>query len=585
MRSSVLGSLASALVLAACSQAASSDPQAATPADAETPAPESPAPASALTTTACRFLVPKSAEGKTVRCADVSVPEDRRTPGSRELRLHVAVVSGKPGGTPTIELNGGPGGGADGVVGGVVAREPDLVTAYGKILEQGDVVFFDQRGTGRSIPRLSCSEDDPDCAKSLAAKASLAAYDTQENADDVAAIAAALGAKKVNLHGISYGTRLALETSKRHPDLVNAMIVDGVMPPDVTILGGFEVAADHVISEVFARCMADDKCNATWPDNNAALADLAKKLDTQPLDVTHPRYGKVKYDWSMFLGETMEGLYIEGQAEQLPRRIHQLLVADSAAFQKLLDAEEKDAEAKDDARRAAAASDPLQAELEARLDAMTAEDMDASGMAMGMYMSVTCNDYLQHESLDAAKTALAQVRPELVAPGEAEQQLAACKTWPTRASDSLTRTPSTFAGPTLVIGGILDPATPFTWAKHAAESLPNKTLVLVPDGAHGLMDACGGTLKGTFLAHPGEPLDASCATNRTVTFTYPAAPQTMSAHLPASGAAAIRPALRPLAERLERLASAALTASAPHSAFARARAKAVAARAAQRRLR
>ncbi len=542
MRASLLGSVLSALVLAACSDASSSEP--APPAQ---PAPETPPPVEATATTlktvACRFIVPTSVEGKTVKCADVSVPENRRTPGSKEITLHVAIVAGKPGGVPTIELNGGPGGGADQIVGGLVAREAKLLEAYGKMLEQGDIVFFDQRGTGRSIPRLSCGEDASGCQKTLAGKADLTAYDTQENADDVAAIAKALGAAKVNLHGISYGTRLGIEVVKRHPDLVRAMIIDGVMPPDVTLLGGFQVAIDTILTRVFQACAADAKCNTTYPDLEGTLKAVAKKLTETPLQVTHPYYGPMTYDWDMFLEETMQRLYVENEAGALPRRLHEMLTIDAATYQKQLDDEEN---ALESGGMMEDPNDPLQAELARRLEAMTEEDMEASGMSQGMYMSVTCNDYLQHESVEAGKAALAKVRPELVT-GHDMDEAEECKTWPVRPSDPLTRQPATWSGPALVIGGLLDPATPSAWAEHG--------------------------LKGGFLANPSAKIDATCATSRAITFSYPTQKwsKTSGAFLPLT--TTMLPPARTLSARIEQRVLAQIAATSRGSMLTQARAK------------
>lgn len=562
MRARRIGRLAlvpALLALVGCS----SDAEESAPAPVAPPPAEEAEPAetvaSPLVTTACRFLVPKSVEGKTVRCADLTVPENRRKEGSRTIKLHVAIVSGKAGGVPTIELNGGPGGGADQLVGGVVAREPKMLEGYGDLLAQGDMVFFDQRGTGRSVPRLSCNEMSDDCAGPLVkAGADLAAYDTQENAADVKELALALakerGITKVNLHGISYGTRLGIEVAKRHPEIVRAMILDGVMPPDVPLLGGFEVATDRVLTRVFEACAKDPKCNETYPDLEGTFSKVAKRLTETPLQVTHPLYGPMTYDWNAFLGEMGQRLYADGEAGEIPRRLHELLVKDGPTMTKELKEEEerfmKEAQG-------AGPVDPLQAELFERMESMTEEDYEASGVAQGMYLSVTCNDYLQHENAAAGRAAVAGVRPELARPDEADYELDACASWPLRPSDPITRQPASFDGPALVIGGLLDPATPSAWAEHASKTLAKDTLVLVPNGAHGLVDACGGKMKGTFLGAPDAPVDGTCATARTVTFSY--ATNTGTA---AVGGRTVKTTLRPASLHASSWALAALGAKA-----------------------
>ena len=93
-----------------------------------------------------------------------------------------------------------------------------------------DLVFIDQRGTGRSNA-LECDVDEgslvsalePEqqlsrlgpCLKALAAD--LRQYATWIAVRDFEAIRAQLGAEKVNLWGASYGTRVALEYMRQYP--------------------------------------------------------------------------------------------------------------------------------------------------------------------------------------------------------------------------------------------------------------------------------------------------------------------------------------------------------------------------------
>ena len=115
-----------------------------------------------------------------------------------------------------------------------------------------DIVLVDQRGTGRSSP-LACAAFELDeradaaleleldpvpnaaaCAKELAAQGIDAAqYTTAAWIADLDAVRAAMGYAKVNLWGGSYGTRVALEYLRRHPDRVRSVVLDGVAPPSM----------------------------------------------------------------------------------------------------------------------------------------------------------------------------------------------------------------------------------------------------------------------------------------------------------------------------------------------------------------
>src|SRR5262249_32455097 len=101
-----------------------------------------------------------------------------------------------------------------------------------------------------------------------------------------------------------------------------------------------------------------------------------------------------------------------------------------------------------------------------------------------------------------------------------ESQFSTCSTWPTRPSDPGALAAATFDGPTLAIGGVLDPGAPAVWAEHVASTLPHGQLVVIPTGGHGVLDACGAGLKGAFVADPARAVDATCATQRKLSFFY-----------------------------------------------------------------
>lgn len=524
--------------------------------------------AGTLTTVPCRFIVPKSVEGKTFSCADLIVLENRRNAAStRTIKIHVAILKGKAAGVPTVELMGGPGGGSEDLVGGLVAGRTSLLEAYGPILAKGDLVLFDQRGVGRSIPRLGCSMDVPGnpiatCRRALETEGiDLATYDTIENAEDVHDLKVALGVPQVDLHGISYGTRLGLEVMKRHPGDVRASIIDGVMPPDVPIMGMFPIAVDGILTRVFDACKADAKCNQTYPNLDASLTQLKAKLDATPFKAKDPMLGDYDYDWYAFSEELMQRFYSEGTGPQVPHWITSLLRRNQAEFQAALDADIAAAEAKYEAEDAEEAKNPLAVELAGFEKNRGPEDENAIEMALGMYLSVTCNDYAQHETIADSRVAQSKIRAVLRDEIGLEQEFDDCKVWPTRPSEATVKLPSAFTGPVLVIGGDLDPATPGAWAKHAATTLPVRQLVEVPTGGHGQMDACGAGLKGSFFTDPQKPLDASCATNRKLDFFYET-PQKFRSAVRASAHAPFVPP-RPGASHTERVAERAQLASKP----------------------
>ena len=113
-----------------------------------------------------------------------------------------------------------------------------------------DIVLVDQRGTGGSNA-LNCPFPDEDEAADLTPAqlrahardclASLHAdprfYTTSVAVQDLDAVRAALGYARINLYGVSYGTRVAQHYLRRFPGQVRALILDGVVPPDAVARG------------------------------------------------------------------------------------------------------------------------------------------------------------------------------------------------------------------------------------------------------------------------------------------------------------------------------------------------------------
>jgi pimeloyl-ACP methyl ester carboxylesterase len=167
----------------------------------------------------CAFRVPK---GPWVRCGWLSVPENRKRPGGRTIRLHVAIYksrSQQPAPDPIVWLVGGPGGRAHTLSSALFER---VVEPF---LGRRDFIVFDVRGTGYSEPALDCPDRSgepakwlPACHERLSAIADLSSYNSAAVAADLADLRRALGLKEWNLLGESYGTRLALVAMRDFPE-------------------------------------------------------------------------------------------------------------------------------------------------------------------------------------------------------------------------------------------------------------------------------------------------------------------------------------------------------------------------------
>ncbi|WP_426032710.1 alpha/beta hydrolase [Caulobacter sp. DWP3-1-3b2] len=225
------------------------------------------------------------------------VPEDRRDPGSRKIRLsyvRFASTAAKPG-PPIIYLAGGPGGMATRAAGG--PRFPIFMA----LREVADVIAFDQRGTGLSnaIPERPAFTRPPPVFTEAGltshfrtefqsawvdwtkAGVAMTGYNTEQNADDIDDLRRHLGAEMVNLWGISYGTHLALSMLKRHGDRVNRVALASLEGQDQTVKR--PAAIDDLLRQLDGLLAADPAARAAVPDLPALMRRVHTRLEARPV--------------------------------------------------------------------------------------------------------------------------------------------------------------------------------------------------------------------------------------------------------------------------------------------------------------
>jgi pimeloyl-ACP methyl ester carboxylesterase len=230
------------------------------------------------------------------------VPENRNDPDSRPIKLafvRFPSTNANPG-APIVYLAGGPGGsGVDTARGG---RFP-LFMALRAV---ADVIAFDQRGTGWSndIPRCDTGRAYPlaepltearlipfmreqaaTCARFWKeAGIDLAGYNTWESAADLDALRAALGADKITLWGISYGTHLGLAALKRYPERIEKAVLASIEDLDETVK--LPALTDAYFARVQEAIDADEKAASAYPDLVGLMHSVHEKLDAAPMILT-----------------------------------------------------------------------------------------------------------------------------------------------------------------------------------------------------------------------------------------------------------------------------------------------------------
>jgi pimeloyl-ACP methyl ester carboxylesterase len=214
-------------------------------------------------------------------CTTVTVPLDRSGVDPGHVRLRVAQVETEEAQPTLMYLSGGPGGAGVSEMVNVLFTVPTLAQRY-------RVIGFDQRGTGRS-GLLRCPEIEKDARlRSPSAAAACAArlgaarrhYTTPDSVEDMEAIRRALGVQRVTLFGISYGTELALEYTRAHPDRVDRLIIDSVLDPDDRdpfFLTGFRAMPPTL------RALCPGGCRGISADPATDLSQLVARLRAHPV--------------------------------------------------------------------------------------------------------------------------------------------------------------------------------------------------------------------------------------------------------------------------------------------------------------
>ncbi|WP_347353835.1 alpha/beta fold hydrolase, partial [Intrasporangium sp.] len=247
----------------------------------------------------------------TYQCADLAVPVEYADPTRGDIAIKVlrAPARDQKDRIGSLVVNpGGPGGsGVD------YAEDADLIVGP-SVRKYFDVVGFDPRGVGESAP-IDCLTDhqlddflgtDPtpddhaeqeqlldeaeDMARGCEArnKALLPYVSTVDVAKDLDVLRAALGDARLTYLGKSYGTFLGATYAEHFTDRVGRMVLDGVVPPDLTSAQmakgqaeGFELATRTYMQD----CIDQGDCpfGDTVDGGMQWLRDFLHRLDEQPI--------------------------------------------------------------------------------------------------------------------------------------------------------------------------------------------------------------------------------------------------------------------------------------------------------------
>ena len=384
--------------------------------------------------------------------------------------LGVAVLWAEdPTGLPVLHLHGGPGGRA-------VADRYRWLVPRSQVLEGHDVVLVDQRGGGTSTPSLDCPElDDPATPPGEAIQACRYRLDQKgvdrgsvtvgSTAADLVHLRRSLGIDAWHLHGVSSGTRIALELLRIDGSSVASAVLDSPTPPEVDLYDDLPEGVLYALTSMENLCRAD----ATCPGGLVGpLRSILDDLADRPVAVTI---------WSG-----------EASAYDDARLIR--LVADALAAPAGLNVV--------DGAVALAAEGRLAEAIAALTEVASTGRSVGDPTSEGARLSSECADELPFNDADPMLTGDPLL--DAVARGEVKVR-ALCAVWQVERSPDIVNWPMVSDVPTLILSGHLDPITPTAWARRLADRLGNAVLVESERWAHApsMSDPCAAHLVARFL--------------------------------------------------------------------------------------
>ena len=443
--------------------------------------------------------VPEADFGPDVVCGTLTVPENRSKADGRTISLTVArypAQSADPDPEPMVYLHGGPGG---------------TILPYGETLRKlginrdRDVILVSERGTLLADPQLGCPEFDevteeskgvssldPDlaarsvdavrvCHDRLAAKGiDLTAYNTVENAADFADLRRAMGIESWHVYGVSYGTDVALQLIRNHPEGISSVVLDSVVPPQKNLLTNLWSSTAGGLNALFDACAAQSACAAAYPDLAEEFMATVSRLSDDPLRVDLPATPDRPAQTVVLDGYKLANVAVLASMDAtryagLPQMIHATARGDGRAL---------------------------------------AEAVAGGGQIPGLYshglkLGVLCGEFAPFTTREDIAAAGRKAFPGFPADVlEMQPQFGRpmddCGVWKVSPSDPKIAEPVHSDLPVLVMAGTFDAITQASLADVVAETLPNSTVVRFPAIGHDVYEQseCGRAVTASFLKDP-----------------------------------------------------------------------------------
>ncbi len=445
------------------------------------------------------------------QCTLLSVPLDYAKPGGRHISLALDMV---PATAPKSRQQGvmlvnpgGPGGSGLSMAAEVAqGLSPSVAAEY-------DIVGFDPRGVGSSVPSLSCNPGffsgvrpnyipaSPAAEQVLINRAKTYAAGCEQKfgwllphmtsadtARDMDSIRAAFGVSKINYYAFSYGTYMGQVYATLFPDRVRRMVLDSVVDP-TGVWYADNVQQDYAFQgrmEAFFAWVA--RYNSTYRLGSTAAQVQKAWYRARNQLLAHPVNGTIGAD--EFDDTFLQGGYLD-----------QLWPGLALALSSYLNGGEPGA---------------LVAQYQA--NGVQGENEFA------VYNAVQCADVNWPRSFSFWTSDTEKVYAK--APFQAWDNAwfnAACAFWPVQGPAKPLQIKGAGLPGILMLQGTLDPATPYAGAQNAHRALPSARMVVVEGGGN----------HGQSLEQPSNSCVQRYLNGYLSTGALPAAPGLVNARCPA----------------------------------------------------
>jgi pimeloyl-ACP methyl ester carboxylesterase len=405
-----------------------------------------------------------------------AVFENPETRSGRMINLNIVVVPSlrrDSTATPIFFFEGGP---------GLAATRnasffADRTLPYRKY---HDIVLVDIRGSGNSNP-LNCpslqiknnieeqmdemypKEAVKECYESLKKIADLTQYTTTNVVGDLEEIRKWLGYEKINIFGLSYGTRVALVYMKMFPASIESCILWSPVPTYAKMPLYHAKFAEKSLEKIFNDCRQSSACHQAFPNIEKEFASMKSGFKNVGWKYLFENNSQtISIPWSAFQTKLRSMMYAPDGIRQIPYIVHQAFLGDMKPFIALY---------------------PTYAD-------------SSYFLAEGLYLCVTCAEdvpFIQSKEINA------ETKGTFMGTYRVDQQKSACALWARGKIPKDFLEPTKADIPTLIFSGGFDPVTPTSMAKEIASHLTRSTLVIIPQMSH--------TFEG--LSHP-ECFDNIC---------------------------------------------------------------------------